>query len=260
MCPVRCVSPARACRRLLSRVHPYRVGVQSEPDCSSPFYLANLTLKGGVEWRGTALWPDRARSARTSAVGSVVGRHGLPRRRRRSATYPLRSLRASPPSACPDGRTSCRTHPRSESARSAWRLREWRAAGPAQSRHNAERNKRSFCCLSSEPRPTLEKARIGCKTAPGRRHHDTPHRESGDPGSGLLAGAVTSNTMPSSEALLLVLLLLGCLLLRLLLRSGLAGILLLLGLRDRAWSIRAVICLHRPGLGSVLCCVGMGLH
>ena len=119
MCPVRCVSPARACRRLLSRVHPYRVGVQSEPDCSSPFYLANLTLKGGVEWRGTALWPDRARSARTSAVGSVVGRHGLPRRRRRSATYPLRSLRASPPSACPDGRTSCRTHPRSVRARAA---------------------------------------------------------------------------------------------------------------------------------------------
>ena len=27
------------CRHHLSRVHPYRVGVQSEPGCSSPFYL-----------------------------------------------------------------------------------------------------------------------------------------------------------------------------------------------------------------------------
>ena len=33
-----CVS-ARACRHHLSSVHPYRVGVQSEPGCSSPFYL-----------------------------------------------------------------------------------------------------------------------------------------------------------------------------------------------------------------------------
>jgi len=30
---------ARACRHHLSSVHPYRVGVQSEPGCSSPFYL-----------------------------------------------------------------------------------------------------------------------------------------------------------------------------------------------------------------------------
>ena len=30
---------ARACRHHLSSVHPYRVGVQSEPGCSSPSYL-----------------------------------------------------------------------------------------------------------------------------------------------------------------------------------------------------------------------------
>ena len=30
------VCVARACRHLLSRVHPYRAGAQSEPDCSSP--------------------------------------------------------------------------------------------------------------------------------------------------------------------------------------------------------------------------------
>ena len=30
------VCVARACRHHLSRVHPYRAGVQSEPDCSSP--------------------------------------------------------------------------------------------------------------------------------------------------------------------------------------------------------------------------------
>ena len=34
-----CLCVARACRHHLSRVHPYRVGVQSEPGCSSPFYL-----------------------------------------------------------------------------------------------------------------------------------------------------------------------------------------------------------------------------
>ena len=33
------VCRSRACRHHLSRVHPYRVGVQSEPDCSSPSYL-----------------------------------------------------------------------------------------------------------------------------------------------------------------------------------------------------------------------------
>ena len=34
-----CLCVARACRHHLSSVHPYRVGVQSEPGCSSPFYL-----------------------------------------------------------------------------------------------------------------------------------------------------------------------------------------------------------------------------
>jgi len=34
-----CLCVARACRHHLSGVHPYRVGVQSEPGCSSPFYL-----------------------------------------------------------------------------------------------------------------------------------------------------------------------------------------------------------------------------
>jgi len=34
-----CLCVARACRHHLSRVQPYRAGVQSEPDCSSPFYL-----------------------------------------------------------------------------------------------------------------------------------------------------------------------------------------------------------------------------
>ena len=33
------VCRSRACRHHLSSVHPYRVGVQSEPGCSSPFYL-----------------------------------------------------------------------------------------------------------------------------------------------------------------------------------------------------------------------------
>ena len=38
------VSVAHACRHHLSSVHPYRVGVQSEPGCSSPSYLTpNLT-------------------------------------------------------------------------------------------------------------------------------------------------------------------------------------------------------------------------
>ena len=34
-----CLCVARACRHHLSCVHPYRVGVQSEPDCSSPYYI-----------------------------------------------------------------------------------------------------------------------------------------------------------------------------------------------------------------------------
>ena len=34
-----CLCVVRACRHHLSRVHPYRVGVQSEPGCSSPSYL-----------------------------------------------------------------------------------------------------------------------------------------------------------------------------------------------------------------------------
>jgi len=41
VCPVSLfvsVCVARACRHHLSRVHPYRAGVQSEPDCSSPSY------------------------------------------------------------------------------------------------------------------------------------------------------------------------------------------------------------------------------
>ena len=33
---------SRACRRHLSRVHPYRVGVQSEPDWSSPSYHSHI--------------------------------------------------------------------------------------------------------------------------------------------------------------------------------------------------------------------------
>ena len=37
--PVCVLCVARACRHHLSSVHPYRVGVQSEPGCSSPFYL-----------------------------------------------------------------------------------------------------------------------------------------------------------------------------------------------------------------------------
>ena len=37
--PCLCLCVARACRHHLSSVHPYRVGVQSEPGCSSPFYL-----------------------------------------------------------------------------------------------------------------------------------------------------------------------------------------------------------------------------
>ena len=37
-----CLCVARACRHHLSSVHPYRVGVQSEPGCSSPFYLPTL--------------------------------------------------------------------------------------------------------------------------------------------------------------------------------------------------------------------------
>ena len=32
------------CRHHLSRVHPYRAGVQSEPGCSSPFYLPTCRL------------------------------------------------------------------------------------------------------------------------------------------------------------------------------------------------------------------------
>ena len=39
-----CLCVARACRHHLSRVHPYRVGVQSEPGCSSPFYLPTSLL------------------------------------------------------------------------------------------------------------------------------------------------------------------------------------------------------------------------
>ena len=34
-----CLCVARVCRHHLSRVHPYRAGVQSEPDCSSPSYI-----------------------------------------------------------------------------------------------------------------------------------------------------------------------------------------------------------------------------
>ena len=34
-----CLCVARACRHHLSRVHPYRVGVQSEPECCSSFYI-----------------------------------------------------------------------------------------------------------------------------------------------------------------------------------------------------------------------------
>ena len=38
-----CLCVARACHRHLSRVHPYRVGVQSEqPGCSSPTYLPRV--------------------------------------------------------------------------------------------------------------------------------------------------------------------------------------------------------------------------
>ena len=36
---VKSLCVARACRHHLSSVHPSRVGVQSEPGCSSPFYL-----------------------------------------------------------------------------------------------------------------------------------------------------------------------------------------------------------------------------
>ena len=39
-----CLCVARACRHHLSSVHPYRVGVQSEPGCSSPFYLPTYGL------------------------------------------------------------------------------------------------------------------------------------------------------------------------------------------------------------------------
>ena len=40
-----CLCVARACRHHLSCVHPYRVGVQSEPGCSSPFYLPTSEVR-----------------------------------------------------------------------------------------------------------------------------------------------------------------------------------------------------------------------
>ena len=39
-----CLCVARACRHHLSSVHPYRVGVQSEPGCSSPSCIHTCTV------------------------------------------------------------------------------------------------------------------------------------------------------------------------------------------------------------------------
>ena len=65
-----CLCVARACRHHLSSVHPYRVGVQSEPGCSSPFYLPTCCCsnrsagseRGSVRSSGgrrTWLWSGR---------------------------------------------------------------------------------------------------------------------------------------------------------------------------------------------------------
>jgi len=48
-----CLCVAGACRHHLSSVHPYRVGVQSEPGCSSPYYLPTYS---------TVRWVKRNRS------------------------------------------------------------------------------------------------------------------------------------------------------------------------------------------------------
>ena len=45
-----CLCVARACRHHLSRVHPYRVGVQSEPDCSSPSYIHTCSTPPHRKW------------------------------------------------------------------------------------------------------------------------------------------------------------------------------------------------------------------
>ena len=42
------VSSPNLCRHHLSSVHPYRVGVQSEPGCSSPYYLPTYVVYFGV--------------------------------------------------------------------------------------------------------------------------------------------------------------------------------------------------------------------
>ena len=54
-----CLCVAQACRHHLSRVHPYRAGVQSEPDCSSPFYLPTRVWNGWVT-KNAALNPKSA--------------------------------------------------------------------------------------------------------------------------------------------------------------------------------------------------------
>ena len=54
-----CLCVARACRHHLSSVHPYRVGVQSEPGCSSPFYLPTYSTQARHRLGIVSSYPSR---------------------------------------------------------------------------------------------------------------------------------------------------------------------------------------------------------
>ena len=81
-----CLCVARACHRHLSRVHPYRVGVQSEqPGCSSPTYLPRV----GTACKCSGVPPFKRRSPHRCGVavgeracvrgeGIAVPTHGAP--------------------------------------------------------------------------------------------------------------------------------------------------------------------------------------
>ena len=98
-----CLCVARACRHHLSSVHPYRVGVQSEPDCSSPSYIH--TYHGPCQNHrlgkyGPGLLPPSSHSVTTPPVRkrhqSITGgayrwmRTSLPRRPTRGLLATLR--------------------------------------------------------------------------------------------------------------------------------------------------------------------------
>ena len=67
-----CLCVARACRHHLSSVHPYRVGVQSEPGCSSPFYLPTyLSCERGLYFKEFFCAPTLQGLVGRSAQGGV---------------------------------------------------------------------------------------------------------------------------------------------------------------------------------------------